>query len=529
MGLDCGKFSNLILGTGLGIIILSCLVAGIWFIRYDSFLKDDLERKYFHLNWPWKYDGDIYSSAMAISVCGLISAIAGLAAFFILGFSGGMNMIVLIVIAISALVALGCDIAEGLFNYYSLQKNVQESFSPIENWRNPSSYPPLLINFKYPYRNSSKAQKWLKDATKDLYDQAVENLELKYDELKGKVPKWEDAVKLIGEETPCARHPGRCFFNYPDLDVSDQNPNDISSFPKKKVFDTVRFHTMLNKYWPDAIEGVIYAFYLNNSYVVEVASTRFNATEVSPLKEKRRVCWNKTDTEYECKFLQSTEERYFGGVMVSKKYGVIQNMMIDEARFFPISGIKNQTYMAYTYELPLAYRKLSLGDANAERVKKTNPFFFTEDTNHFGLKAKSYAQEAYKKENKECEDEKNKPIYWCTESPSEWKDAFVENPKCESNPIGFPDNTGNELYLPALYNGTNNLQVAFDMANIGIFPDFVIKYLKKQYRENHMSMEFISSSAVAVSTGALICQVFGIVFLIIGIVLSYGSKDYSQA
>jgi len=457
---------------------------------------------------PTRYDGDIYNCALTIAICGILSAIAALVSILLTACSGE-DMILIIVGGVSALCAAICVITEGLFYNYTLKNDVQDQFSRFK------SYDEIETPFRFPYRNSSRARNWLKDAIKKMYNQAKDNLEAKYPAYKGAIPSWSN--DLIGSDK--TKDGTKYIFNYPSFDISGMNPHTVDF----DLFDTIRFHAYLyaDEYkiqYPGAVEGVIYAFYKNALTYVPVASMNFNVSKADDVKEKRRVCWKKSDIEYECKEVnRPIEGRWFGGVDSLNMWGVIQYMMLDEKKYYPIDKQRtDQVYVDYLFELPVAFYLMDYEEVKKEEAKELTDktrFRFTKDNVHYNLVAEDYAKEAfdaYKKEREKLDDDF--PIYWCKESPSNWDDAFKnEGHKCGLSP--YSGEIENPLNVPS---DKDHLEKAFAMANIGLYPNFVNKYFTKTIRSNYFKMANMKGATISIAVGGLVCQLFGIIFWTIG-------------
>lgn len=247
-----GTLTKLLMGVGLGILTVSCLASTVVYGRFaNSFTQlQKLEMKV-------SFDGlsEVHSTSIAIAVLGCLSAAAAIGAIVLTIFMENQTIVLIIVGGVSALFAFGCIVAEGIFT----QKVV-----------NYNAY-----NKEYASSDHKSAQKWIKEAIKDLYTQAASNINEKY-----KNDKEFQKLRKIP--------------SFDSIDFGSQNSEKhivtYSDFWENNNKENLTLHYS---------EGYIYGSY-EKEYSSFVASTRFLYKEA--YTSTQPVCWYNTDkTDLICK------------------------------------------------------------------------------------------------------------------------------------------------------------------------------------------------------------------------------------
>jgi len=405
-------------------------------------------------------------------------------------------MVLIIAGGIASAFAAVCVISEGFYYNYFLKSYAQVQMK----YKGPAVQNTVYL------RNSSKAQDYVKELFEENYKQAVKNLEDTYPLLlKGKVPTWDTIKGKIGTTKESG---GKTYvLNYPDF----MNIGYGCGVPD--LFDTICFS--MGQENPLSSNSIMYATY--NGLTAAVASFLFKTD--TKIKEKRYACWAKDRNEYKCQQLvKDKADRDFYYINTYDDLWKLEQYMPVDGKYKTKSQADEAKYVFNEYIiLPIAIHQMTKDDVDVQIKRfaegKEDAFMFESDTKHFRVEAKKYVEDHAKNAQKEQDDKtQDENFYWCKSEPNGWDDAFKGlDQKCPtqiSNPTKIPQDK-------------DNLQGAFDMTNIGLYPDFATSYLKSKARKDKFSAG--ETNYIQIAIGAMVCQLLGIVFWAFGKFASKGT------
>ena len=496
MGINIPSLAKILLGIGLGVLAVSCLTATIIFGRYANHFS--LKEKNL-IKISFDSSSSMLDSSIAIAFFGCMSAVFAIATIVLTIIFEKQTLILIIVGGISSIFAFGCIVAEGVFTQKSLD-NALITYARYDG----------IDLAGYSHKG---AQKYIKNALKDLYEQAVPNLKYHNQKLKDvDFPSWSHIEKnMIGKNID-----GK-IITYSDL-------------------------------WPNyemAPKDLPVSFYLKNQVIY--AKSKEDDTKDAPiasiyfiytgdLQNKKQICWPNSDrSNLNCKILNTYKEYkndyYFPDV--NNDYYFFEKY----PKFFLNENIVVGSYLSYKqqddsgieadYEVenfPASFAILPTGSFGSSITKKT-----TEDsTNHYKVSGKKWAKAIY-------EEKKDAVIYLnqFTLVPHkmknyheyEFKSGSYKGEKYESGTYFYSDYQFNDGFL------VGSFEYNYKDSNKGK----VLPHIKKHSKR--FINEYLSPSKVLNNTNSdlyqfalmnMIIQIFAILFWVGGRFIPTGEKDEKQ-
>ena len=380
MGLSFGTLTKLLLGFGLGVLAVSCLVVTICFGGYANNYPS-----YLRIFDQLSFGPSTYSTTVAIAVLGCLATVAALAAFALSLLMEGQTIILIATGGAAAIFAFGCIVAEGVYTQQIVSSN---------------SYYELT---KYGEKNHQKAQKYITEAIKELYGQALTNFKTKgLDNL----PDWESVeYKLKNDES----------YSYKNIWRNELNKADEAEESQISLYCTYN--------------GLIKASY--NYQEVEVASLRFY--HMGSITHKNKVCWfsNKDKTDFKCKYIKDYEEKN-EKVPINLIYA--SDVFLNE-KILVGSYDKRDTDEYIVEDFPFAYKLLEPKDIdNDEESDMYNEkYLYEESSNHFKVSGKKIAKAYFNLKKKEYSNPDSDYVYIAPSEPKDMKDYYNKCPDGEDN------------------------------------------------------------------------------------------------
>lgn len=371
MGLSTGTLTKIILGVGLGILAVSCLTVTVLFGQYADKAFSNFEKQMMKISNDGKKS--VIDASIAIAVLGCISAVAALAAIALSIILDGQTLILIIVGGVSAFFAFGCIIAEGLFTKYCIDSN------------------------SYGAGPSKSAQKYIKEAIKDLYSHAYDRLHKEHPDAN--IPDWNNVSDLLGSNI------SNRIFTYNNI----WQPDSRSGNKRNIVLSFYRENSDSKNF--------IQAKYSSYDSVI-IASTKFVAT--GTLSLYRRFCWvTKNGKDYSCKNLEvdksenepvvisSRFETKLPGDYSRTKYLTLDETIVTGTYYSAKDAEEKEINVDYDVsDFPVAYVKLSAGEAEREDIFEKD-YGYEKDSKHYKVSGTKFAkallkdfQKAYKSPSK---------------------------------------------------------------------------------------------------------------------------------
>ncbi|KAK8838837.1 hypothetical protein M9Y10_032877 [Tritrichomonas musculus] len=501
MGLDFGILTKIVLGFGLGILTVSCLVVTVCFGAYAN-NTSSLENIEYQLSFNEGYS--LYSASLAIAVLGCIAAAAALGAMALSILMDDQTLILIIVGGVSALFAFGCIVAEGMYTLQATKFNYYDDDS-------------RLIE-----RNHKNAQKYIKEAIEKLYNQGVYNLQ-KYLQ-KDDLPDWNSVKSMLGSVSK-----GRVF-TYADIWTSE-------NLERNKGNITLYYYN-----------GMIKACYHTSSYsssCYNVASLYFY-TKVS-FQYKHRVCWykNKEKTDLKCANVKGEKVKNAEfSTELDSDYFLNENIVVgnylSESDVYNSEDISSAKYEVRKF--PFAYKILTYEEIEAIKEQEEgreddedgddyhDPYSFKDSTKHFKVSGKKYINAVAKDHKKSM----TKPGSYRLDMlvPSKPKDYADVERMCENYNEKEDENRENDYVCSesASYSDVFRfIQKKYKDGNKGKIASAIKKHYmseaKSYLKPFYYDISFLYQTALI----NLIIQIFGILFWacgrFLGLVLGGGGAD----
>lgn len=355
-----GTLTKLLMGVGLGILAVSCLTSTVVFGRFaNSFTKIQ------KLDMKFSFDSTsaIYSTSVAIAVLGCLSAAAAIGAIVLTIFLEDQTIVLIAVGGASALFAFGCIVAEGVYS------------------QKVTSY-----NRSYDHKN---AQKWIKNAIKELYEQGVTNIKKSYKDrteyakyLK-KIPEFKDFETQLGKENN-EKH----IVTYHDIWGGKYYDNLTLYDGGSYIYAKIQF---IDDEDP----------YVNIYMSAPVAGIKFLYKEA--YTQKQSICWYiKDETDVECKTFDTKKitidmEDEFTPVTV----GTLTEYIVD-GEYYSTKDVAEK-HIDVDYKIsyfPQAYKIIDYDTYKSNDNYQDSHFGFDQDSNHFKVSGKDYAKASLKEDIK---------------------------------------------------------------------------------------------------------------------------------
>lgn len=360
MGLSTGTLTKIILGVGLGILAVSCLTVTVLFGQYADKAFSNFEKQKMKIS----NDGQksVVDASIAIAVLGCISAVAALAAIALSIILDGQTLILIIVGGVSAFFAFGCIIAEGLFTKYCIDSNSYGAAGP-----------------------SKSAQKYIKEAIKDLYSHAYDRLHKEHPDVN--IPDWNNVSDLLGSNI------SNRIFTYKNI----WQPYSSSYGNTRNI--VLSFYS---ERYDSNSKNFIQAKYSRYDPVI-IASTKFVAR--GTLSVYRRFCWfTKNGKDYSCKNLEEDKyenepvvissrfENVIPGDYENYKYLTLDETIVTGTYYSAKDAEEKEIDVDYDVsDFPVAYVKLSAGETEREDIFE-DYYGYEKDSKHYKVSGTKFAK-----------------------------------------------------------------------------------------------------------------------------------------
>lgn len=443
---DCwGSLSRVFLGTGLGILTVSCLTVTIFFAMFADKYDNSAVQK-LTLKSPYGYVSMIYRQSIIIAVCGGIASFFGVLTI-ILSIPFSKKILLMIILGgISCLFGLGCTVIEGIFTTEALKYcswNLYEETNSDGYYNYPFGY--------QEYTTNKDAQQYIRESIKDLYHHAYKLFEeyarenpfystLYMDFVINKdVLNWSDIEPYIGK-------------------VIDNHQITYRTFWASSVTEYDDNYKYI--YFTNSYDG-IYAHYSRQYYAdVKVASTIFYYSE--KFSRKLKFCWYKEGgVSLQCKIFETGAVAYTSTCEINNIFSL--NEYLIDGTYYSQTKSKDEGIITdyQIKQFPIAYRLL-----NYTESQEYDLISYDDSKNYYKVSGRQCAK-AYSDDAKKFR-------------PNEFSDFYLSPQKLDSveDLIQICIQTdGDNCPYTEFGKAANEIQSRYDNSNKG----YIAPYIKKHY------------------------------------------------
>lgn len=459
--------TKVFIGIGLGTLAVSCLTSTIYFGRYANSFST-LEKYYFKTSFDSK--SSMFDSSIAIAVLGCISFIAAIAAIVLSILFENQTLLLIIIGGISSLFAFACIISEGI-----LTQKCYQNYVITEN---------NLI-----YKNHKGAQKYIKKAIKQLYEQAVVNFHNQNSRLE--FPSWSYVENLLGTKTDDDDH----IITYNDL------------WDKRSKSDYVPICFYRNSHRIVAVS--------NSSNTVNVA---FIGYICNGNKQKwQRVCWYNSDqTNVKCKNMKTykiyNEEFEFPDSIGDNRNFLNENIVVGQ---YYSEKQREEEGIDVDYEVnrfPKNFRLLYNGQFQDSE-------FVDDSSNHYKISGKKWVKANYKSviEQKTRKDR----FFLAPYKIKNYHDYVFNQAGYDGDSDYFSENEKQFSDIKT------TLQYYSKDSKKGIVIPGIKNYYKQE-RKNSSKRVYYNNDLYQIALINMIIQIFGILFWAVGKFIPNGESNEKE-